>query len=106
MLPFGHASVVLKTPKGMIYVDPVGNPDRYLGLDKPDFILITHHHGDHFDAATLFAVAGEKTTMMVNPEVTAKLPDDLKPKATVLANGESGDWNGIGIEAIPAYNIS
>ncbi len=104
--PVAHASVVLKTPKGVIYVDPVGNPVSYAGLDKPDFILITHHHGDHLDAATLFAIAGENTTMMVNPEVMNKLPDELKSKATVLKNGDTGEWNGIGIEAIPAYNIS
>ncbi len=104
--PVAHASVVLKTPKGVIYVDPVGEPSSYADLGTPDFILITHHHGDHLNTDTLAAVAGENTVMMVNPEVMGKLPADMQAKSTALANGESGDWNGIRVEAIPAYNTT
>lgn len=104
--PVAHASVVLKTPKGVIYVDPVGDPSAYADLGAPDFILITHHHGDHFNADTLAAVAGENTVMMVNPEVMGKLPAEMQAKSTALANGESGAWNGIAVDAIPAYNVT
>ena len=104
--PVAHASVVLKTPKGVIYVDPVGDPSAYADLGAPDFILITHHHGDHFNNDTLAAVADENTVMMVNPEVMGKLPTEMQAKSTALANGESGAWNGITVDAIPAYNVT
>lgn len=34
------------------------------------------------------------------------LTDDQKARATAMANGDTGDILGVGIEAIPAYNIS
>jgi len=104
--PVAHASVVLKTPKGVIYVDPVGGGEKYAELPAADLVLITHHHGDHFNADTLVAIVGENTVMMVNPEVMEKLSDDMKAKATSLGNGDAGEWNGIGVHAIPAYNTT
>jgi L-ascorbate metabolism protein UlaG (beta-lactamase superfamily) len=104
--PVAHASVVLKTPKGVIYVDPVGEASAYDGLGAPDFILITHHHGDHFNLETIAAIVGDATVMMVNPEVMGKLPEAMQAKSTVLANGDTGEWNGIGVEVIPAYNTT
>jgi L-ascorbate metabolism protein UlaG (beta-lactamase superfamily) len=104
--PVEHASVVLKTPAGAIYVDPVGDPAGYADFPKPDLILITHHHGDHFKVETLEAIVGDSTVIMTNPEVLGQLPDGLKAKASALANGESGAFSGVGIEAIPAYNTS
>jgi Predicted Zn-dependent hydrolases of the beta-lactamase fold len=104
--PVGHASFVLETPAGVIYCDPVGEASLFADLPKPDLILVTHEHGDHFNADTLAALAGDATSLIVNPAVMAKLPDALKGKASELANGASSDWKGVGIEAVPAYNLT
>ena len=40
--PVDHASMVLETPAGVIYVDPVGGAEAYADLPAPDLILITH----------------------------------------------------------------
>lgn len=104
--PIAHASVVLETPAGTIYVDPVGEASAYAGKPAPDLILITHEHGDHFNAGTLEALVADNTVLIVNPAVLAKLPDALKAKASAIANGESTAFNGLPIDAVPAYNTT
>lgn len=106
MHPVDHASLVMETPVGTIYVDPVGDMATYEGLPAPDLILITHEHGDHYNADLLNAVVGEETVLMTNPAVFDMLSDDHKAKATALANGESGTFGELMIEAIPAYNLT
>lgn len=104
--PVSHASFVMETPKGVIYVDPVGEASAYEGFPAAQAIVITHEHGDHFNAETLAALVGAETVLLTNPAVYEKLSDEMKAKATKLANGESGEVLGVAIDAIPAYNIS
>lgn len=104
--PVSHASFVMETPAGTIFVDPVGEASAYSAFPPADLILVTHEHGDHYKPETLAALAGENTTLIVNPAVHGMLPEDLKAKATSIANGESAEFNGVGIDAIPAYNTT
>lgn len=104
--PIAHASFVMETPSGTIYVDPVGDPSSYDGLPEPDMVLITHQHGDHFDADTLAALMPDGTPMITNPAVYDMLPAAMQGTAGKLANGESGAFGTISIEAIPAYNLT
>ncbi|SFD69808.1 MBL fold metallo-hydrolase [Roseivivax sediminis] len=104
--PVSHASFVMETPMGVIHVDPVGGADAYADLPAPDLILITHEHGDHYDAETLQALMGEGTHLITNPAVAEMLPEALAERAEAIGNGESTDWDGLGIEAIPAYNTT
>lgn len=104
--PVSHASFVMTTPAGVIYVDPVGDPASYSDKPAPDLILITHEHGDHYNAETLTALVADGTTLLTNPNVFAMLPEALQAKASAIGNGESAQALGLNIEAIPAYNIS
>lgn len=104
--PIDHATIVMTTPVGTLYVDPIGDASLYADHGTPDLILVTHEHGDHYNAETLAAIVGENTQIITNPAVFAMLPDDLKAKATEMANGVSGEYNGMAIDAIPAYNIT
>lgn len=104
--PIAHASIVLETPAGTIYVDPVGEAALYEGKPAPDLILITHEHGDHYNAETLAAIVGENTKMITNPAVFEMLPDDLKARATPIGNGETASWDAVEVEAIAAYNTT
>src|SRR5690606_40399712 len=45
--PISHASLVLETPSGVIYVYPVGGAEPYSYLPPPDLILITHRSEEH-----------------------------------------------------------
>lgn len=104
--PVSHASFVMETPKGTIYCDPVGDAAAYSGFPAPDLILVTHEHGDHYNAGVLAALVGPDTKIIVNPAVLGMLPDDLKARASAIGNGEATDFNGLEVAAIPAYNIT
>jgi len=104
--PIRHASVILETPAGVIYVDPVGEPVLYSGMPPADLVLVTHEHGDHFNAELLDAVVGEGTALVTNPAVHGMLSADLQGRAMALANGESAEAAGTQIGAIPAYNLT
>lgn len=104
--PVGHASFVMSAPGLVIYNDPVGGAALYEGLPPPGLILITHEHKDHFDPATLEALVARDTRLVTNPGVHEKLPEDLRARATALANGEGTEVGEIRIDAVPAYNIT
>ncbi len=104
--PVEHASFVLRTPAGVIHVDPVGDAALYADLPAPDLVLITHEHGDHYNADTLAALVGAQTRLLTNPAVHDMLPADLKAKASAIANGQTAEAMGIAIEAIPAHNLT
>ncbi|RST86254.1 MBL fold metallo-hydrolase [Aquibium carbonis] len=104
--PIDHASFVMTTPSMVIYCDPVGEPAAYAAHPAPDLILITHEHGDHYNADTLAALVVDNTRLVTNPAVYDMLSDDLKAKATAIANGETTTVDGMEIEAIPAYNTT
>lgn len=104
--PIAHASFVMSVPGLVIYNDPVGGAAAYEGHPAPGLILVTHEHGDHFDAPTLEAIVGDQTKLVTNPSVFEKLPEALKSKATAIANGASTEVGDLKIDAIPAYNTT
>ena len=104
--PINHATLALGWTNLIIYVDPVGGAAPFASLPKPDLILLTHTHGDHFSVDTLKVVAGTKATLVAPPSVAAQLPEDLKSRTTVLTNGETKSLQGVTIEAVPMYNTT
>jgi L-ascorbate metabolism protein UlaG (beta-lactamase superfamily) len=108
--PVRHATLLMQWNGKTIYVDPVGGAKPFAGLPKPDLILVTHIHGDHFDVPTLEAVIpdGGQTDIIAPKTVAEKIPGKLrgKTKVQVLANGEKTEVDGIAIEAVPAYNTT
>ena len=103
--PVSHASFVMETPVGVIYCDTVGDAAAYAELPAPDCILITHRHGDHYNADTLAAIGGA-APIVTTPDVLEMMPNDLKARTTTMANGDSMDWNDLKIDAIPAHNMT
>lgn len=103
--PIEHASMVLTVSGKTIYVDPVGEPNRYDGNPKADIILVTDVHGDHFSAETLQFLVKDSIPIIAPKAVVALMPEILKQKAMLLANGESMKIGGITIKAVPMYNL-
>lgn len=101
--PVSHASFVMTTPGGTIYADPVGGADLYADKPAPDLILVTHRHGDHFNADTLNALGD--APIITNQDVMDIMDDGLKARAQVLGHEGSIKAGGATIEAIPAYNL-
>lgn len=113
--PIHHAALTLTWNGKTILVDPAppvggtppGDPTaEYKALPRPDVVLVTHDHPDHFNPGILAAVAGPQTVLIVPGEVAEKLPPDLKGKAKVLANGQTLTVADITILATPMYNTT
>ncbi len=104
--PINHATLVIGWKDKIICADPVGGGKRFDGLPKPDLILVTDIHGDHLSAETLEAVAESKTAIIAPSAVAEKLPEKLRRQTTVLANGETKSVAGIGVQAVPMYNLT
>lgn len=104
--PVSHASFVMESPVGTIYVDPVGEVSAYASFPEPDLILITHEHGDHYKIETLTGIVVDKTVFVTNPAVFDMLPADMKAKASSIGNGDTSEFGGLKINAIPAYNLT
>lgn len=104
--PVNHASLVLSFGSDIVYFDPVGGGDRYLAFNKPTAIMVTHAHQDHFDLPTLTAL-GDSAKLIVCPQVVLdQLPEGLKGKAKLMANGDKATIGEIPVEAVPAYNTT
>ena len=98
LTPIFHASFTLEAGGKVIYVDPA-KPAPLDGLPKADLILLTDIHGDHMDAASI-ATVSKAGTVIWAPEAVAK----TVTAATVIANGDTRQWGGFTIEAVPMYN--
>lgn len=97
---FGHSSLMFAFGGTVIHVDPWGNQADYTKLPKADLILVTHEHPDHCDVQAIAAVQKPGTTVIANAAAGAKLPGSV-----VMNNGGVKTVAGIGIEAVPAYNL-
>lgn len=96
----GHGSLVFDFAGKTIHVDPFGKLADYSKQPKADVILITHEHPDHLDAAALAAIRTTNTTVILTAACAAKVTGGM-----VMTNGQTVTVSGIGIEAVPAYNL-
>lgn len=103
--PIEHATFVLKWAGKTIFVDPTKGGDAFKEFGKPDLILVTDIHGDHFDPKTLAAVRTPETVVIVPAAVAEKMGAE-KGNAKVLPNGEKTKVGDIEVEAVPMYNLT
>ncbi len=103
VIPISHATAVLTWGDKTIYTDPTGGAEAFTDQLKPQLIVVTDIHGDHFSAETLGAVVAD-ANIIVPQAVKDLLPEDLMPRAIVLGNGEATTEQGFQITAIPMYN--
>jgi L-ascorbate metabolism protein UlaG (beta-lactamase superfamily) len=111
--PIHHASLMLTWNGKHVLVDPAPLDAKgaapaagYEGLPKPDVIVVTHIHGDHFSLPIIEAVVGRDTVIVAPREVYDAMPADLKAKTKVMKNGDSNVVDAIPVEAVPAYNTT
>ena len=103
--PIEHSAFVITWNEQHILVDPHGDSELYTTLPIAGLVLLTDIHGDHLDTTTLRALDLTKAQLIVPQAVMDLLPVDMRAQCIVLANGDSTKVKGIGIEAIPMYNM-
>ena len=103
--PIQHSSFEIIWNGQHILVDPHGAGELYKSLTVPDLVLLTDIHGDHLDTTTLRAMDMRQTQLIAPQAVMDLLPIDLQARCMVLANGATTEQKGVGIEAIPMYNM-
>jgi L-ascorbate metabolism protein UlaG (beta-lactamase superfamily) len=100
----GHASFRIDGSR-TVYIDPWKLPR---GAKQADVILVTHEHFDHFSKDDIASISGSETVIVTNAQVAAEVKKAKIPCSQViaLAPGGSCDARGVGIQAVPSYNIN
>jgi L-ascorbate metabolism protein UlaG (beta-lactamase superfamily) len=100
-----HSCVRIEYDGKEIQIDPVSKlRDKvidYAAMPKADYIFVTHEHGDHYDAAALKLLTGDKTQLVMNQRCA-----EMYGSGIVMANGQSKTFDDIKVEAVPAYNTT
>lgn len=102
--PIHHATGVIRWGDTVVYVDPTGGAEAFVGQPAPHIVLVTDIHGDHLEPATISAVLGN-AVLVVPQAVKDVLPADLAARAVVMANGDTHTEQGVTITALPMYNL-
>jgi L-ascorbate metabolism protein UlaG (beta-lactamase superfamily) len=98
--PILHASVQVEYAGMVIQVDPWSAGD--LSRAKPaDLVLVTDDPAHHFDAAAIARLRKPGAPVVMTAAAQARFAD-----GTVLANGASGVFAGIRVEAVGAYDMT
>jgi L-ascorbate metabolism protein UlaG (beta-lactamase superfamily) len=105
--PVYHGSFWMSWNNLTIAVDPYGGADRFRDMGKPSLVVITDIHGDHMDSSTLVTMDLSETVLVAPRAVKERLIKILPAaqKILELSNGDSLEWQGIRIKAIPMYNL-
>ncbi len=96
----GHDAFLLKAGGKNIYFDPY----QLAGKPEPaDIILISHAHHDHCSPEDVQEILAPGTVIVTEPLAAENFSGMAEIK--ILAPGQSCEVGGIGVEAVPAYNI-
>jgi len=91
----GHAGFRIETGK-TVYIDPF----QIDSGPKADLVLISHSHYDHCSPEDLEKIVQDDTIIVTEESSAAQLSGNVK----IITPGDHLDVEGIGIEAVPAYN--
>lgn len=98
-----HASVILSWSNLTIHVDVTNG---VAAGPKADLVLLTHGHADHVNTSAIAAATNLGAVIIASRWAWSNLTTSLKAITTVLTNGTSTSVRGVGIEAVPMYNLT
>ncbi len=101
---FTQNSIKISSSSGAIYIDTFKMNEA---PHDAAYILITHDHYDHFSPEDIEKVAN-KNTILVVPEKMKSKADKISgmvKRIETVSPGTKTEIDGLGIEAVPSYNI-
>jgi L-ascorbate metabolism protein UlaG (beta-lactamase superfamily) len=101
--PIKHASFQIEFNNRFVQVDPITTNNNAQAV-MADIVLVTDIHGDHMDSRAI-ELLRKTNGVVVAP---AAVRDALVGKSSdikVLANGQSAQYFGMTVEAVPMYNL-
>ncbi|MEM0149882.1 MAG: MBL fold metallo-hydrolase [Candidatus Micrarchaeaceae archaeon] len=96
----GHSSFYIKSNNRTLYIDPFRISSSIAQREKADLILVTHAHFDHFSAADIEKIKKDSTLIITSTQ-TLSNGGNVK----IARPGFKYNFEGINIEAVPAYNL-
>ena len=96
----GHGTLMLEYGGKIIHIDPYSRLADYSKLPPADIIFLTHHHGDHLDLNALQLIRTQKTIVVLTEKCAEQVNNGI-----IMKNGDTRTVEGIGVRAIPAYNL-
>ncbi|WP_115461869.1 MBL fold metallo-hydrolase [Winogradskyella aurantiaca] len=106
IIPISHASLILEAGDNVIYVDPTGGANAYVGHKRPTAVFITDIHGDHMNKKTLEELQLNNIPIIAPPAVIEKLPSTIAKNTFEAKN--NFDYilkDGLSFSTIPMYNL-
>ncbi len=98
---FGQAAIKIVAEGKTIYIDPYQIKDN----DQADIVLITHCHSDHLSPGDIKKVITDKSILVAPENCMGKIEGFNVSGIKSVGPGKYVDLFGIGIEAVPAYNV-
>ena len=108
--PFAGASVQIEYRGTVIHVDPWSRGD-YTSAKPADLILVTDTPGDHLDPDLIATLRKPGAPVVVSDRPEEARDEGSRerllelPDATVMDNGDRLELAGIGVEAVPMYDL-
>ncbi len=100
----GHSGFLIVNGNGKrIAIDPYNVSE---GIEKVDFIFITHSHYDHCSIKDISKLSKEGTIIVVPPDVQSKITKIDGVEMQIVEIGDEIEFGNMKIEVMPAYNIN
>jgi L-ascorbate metabolism protein UlaG (beta-lactamase superfamily) len=102
---FPNSWFQIQGPTGVVHIDPAVSPSQPFEMPddllEADFVLVTHHHRDHCEEASLGTVAGPGTPVYAPRLCAEELPGR---EVTVVKPGDEFDVCGMHVRVVDSYN--
>ena len=100
---FTHACVQIETNGKNILVDAaLYSPEgEKVNWGSPDYVFVTHKHGDHFDEAFIHTIKKDNTRFFATSETASNYPNTT---FEIVKEGDEIDLDGIKVEVTKAIH--